>query len=1033
MDPANPFLQLVPARLPQAVARIRSQVWASVSTVTDISATAPSPAYIEWEAARKSVLKPIGKLPQHYGKLWDQRWYRLRLPEHRGETYLRWEDEAESTLYVDGVPYYGFDDPHRIAPLPKSLGKATGKETGRGTREVWVESIVCRTAIWHPHSDGLSPEGSLLKGAELLTRNDLAWEVLHDMLVLEDLMWQEIRAAFPAQEVNFGPIGVKPQLSILPPLLRRLLRHLDNAINALDGGGLADAKKVLKAAFADLKGNAATPRGILNGHAHIDLVWLWPERVGDRKAVHTFATMNRLFERYPEMRFAYSQPASYEAVERISPALSGVVKKRIKQGSWEAHGATYVESDTLLACGEALARSFLIGQEGFRGLSGKPSPILWLPDVFGYSGCLPQMMKETGVDYFFTTKLAWNAITPFPFTSFRWVGIDGSEVVSYLVNCSGSNQGIPGGGYNQNVFVGELRSGAANHKQCDVHPEFLAPTGFGDGGGGVTEEMCERARRVADIQGVPPAQWGSLSGFFDRLGGLRDKLPIYRGELYFEYHRGTYTTHGEIKAAMRAAERALQVREAVACVTGGGSIGQAAWKRVVFAQFHDYIPGSSIHEVYAEAKPELLGIAKSALDSSAKVLGGKGKKAVGISLFNPLPQPRLHRHAGKCLLLPPLAGAPVETFPAMETGKVTASATRMGNGRVDVRFDTAGRITRLSVDNKALPFTGAANAFMIYPEFPTTFEAWDIDRQALSLGKENHRKATVRVSAKDPLRAEVVFERPLGKSGKVSVHYILEAGSPVLRIDYDLDWKEENALLKTAFPTAFMGRHARFAIPYGSVRRPQLGGDTQAEAMWEVPASRWAVVSDDSESEGFFVVTEDKYGFSCRDGVLAPSLIRSAKITNEDRGHQRGTHPEPIRRTLAPNVCSDIGEHRIRIAIGRFDPAAPREEQPAALAETLFTPVLEYSGGPADCGFLGLEGGESLQPAWVVPGGKDSWTLRLHETLGRSGSCLILLAEGWKATPVDLSGALIGKSGSTIDFRPYQIASLRISRERGNP
>ena len=1005
MLPPNPFLQLVPSRVPQAVQRVREQVWLRLAEVESISATEASPTYVTWEKARAAALKPLGQRPLHYGKLWDQRWFKLPLPAVKAGTYLKWNDESEATLYVGGVPHYGFDVAHRFAPLPP------------GTREVWVETIVSQTAIWHPEATGLSPEGSRFSGAELFSRNDLAWDVLHDFLVLEDLMRDELRLAFPTRDGEFGAIGTKPTLGLLPPLLRQLLRFLDDAVNALDVSGLSGAKKALAKAFKELPGYGAGPSAVLTGHAHIDLVWMWPERVGEQKAVHTFATANRLMDRYPEMRFAYSQPASYEAVRRISPQLDKIVKSRIKQGWWEAEGATYVESDTLIACGEALLRSFILGQDGFRDLTGKASPILWLPDVFGYSGCLPQMMRETGVEYFFTTKLTWNAITPFPHSSFRWAGADGTEITAHI--CQNN-------GYNQVVSVRELRTGAAAHRQCDVHNEFLAPTGYGDGGGGVTEEMCERARRVADLAGVPASRWGTIGGFFDRLGKLRDELPVYRGELYFEYHRGTYTTHGDVKAAMRAAERALQVREAAACVVGGRALDPADWKRVVFAQFHDYIPGSSIHEVYIEGKPELAEIATRNLADSQTLLGKTKSKTRAI--FNPLPHPRVAFCDGEAFEIRPLSGQPWSSLSPVAFDAVSASPNRLANGRVDARFDAFGRLARFSVDGENVPLTRPANEFVLYPDFPHMFEAWDIDRQALSLGQPDNRKAKVLVVATCAHTASVVFKRPLGRASHVAVHYILDATSSVLRIEYQLDWREEQTLLKTHFPTKFVGRHARFAAPYGSVRRPQLGGDTQAEAMWEMPASRWAVVADDNESEGLFIVTESKFGFSCRDGVLSPSLVRSAKITLEERGANRGSHPENLRRTLAPSVFSDLGKYHIALAIGRFDPQAPREEQPAALADILFTPPLEYFGNVAQAGFLGLEGGDSLQPAWAMPVDQRTWTLRLHETLGRSGSALIHLNEGFSATPVDLSGKPLSKPTNTIAFRPYQIVSVKIER-----
>lgn len=1003
------MLQLVPGRVPQAIQRVRALVWRKLMDVTDVAATAPSPEHVPFAAGRRRALRRVAGT-HDYGKLWDQRWFRLRLPppgRSGGLRYLRWQDQAEATLYAQGRPWYGFDAAHRMAPLPS------------GVREVWVEAVVCQTAIWHPEATGLEPTGSRFEGAALFERDEQAWQALHDLLVLDDLMRVELRAAFPAREAEFGSLGGKPALHQIAPLLRRLLRYLNDAMDALDRNGVSALRRELKRAFAELPGYGAPPSALLTGHAHIDLVWMWPERVGEFKAVHTFATADRLLGQYPELHFGYSQPASYAAVGRRAPALMRAVRRRIRQGRWEPVGATEVESDTLIACGEALARSFLLGQEGFRALTGRPSPVLWLPDVFGYSGCLPQLMRETDVTGFFTTKLSWNAVNRFPHSSFVWAGQDGSEVVAHVASDLG---------YNQNVAVHDLRRGAEAHRQCDVHPEYLAPTGFGDGGGGVTEEMCERARRLADLAGVPAARWGRIDAFFERLRARRARLPVYRGELYLEYHRGTFTTHGDVKSAFRAVERALQAHEAVRCARGAGPVDQTPWRRIVFAQFHDYIPGSSVHEVYAEGKAEHAAIAKAAVRSARSELSSRSGRP---ALFNPLPHPRRVWQRGRLLRLPPLGGAPLADLPAEVAGAVEARATLLRSDRVEARFDASGRLRALKVDGRPVPWSGPANELWLYPDHPHRFEAWEIDRPTLSLGRPEVRRAQVKTEADVRGRAAVVFTRPLGARSQVTVRYTLEWGQPVLGIAYDIDWHEETTLLKAVFPTRFAGRDARFGAPFGSVRRPQGGGSLTAEAQWEVPMSRWCVVADDAESEGFWVATESKYGAACRDGTLGVSLLRSALITSEDRGANKGSHPETLRRTLSPHLHSDIGRHHIQLAVGRFDPAAPREEQPAALAELLFSPPVPYRGGTVSCGFLGLEGGTSLQPSWAMPEGKDRWVLRLHETLGRAGTARIKSAPGWRLTRVDLSGRSCGRlRNGRLAFRPYEVLSVRWESSR---
>ena len=1004
--PDNPFLQLVPSRIAPAMDRLARTIWQTVTSLEEIEGTEPNPQHSPWAQAASLPRTAVDRFPHVRGKLWDQQWFRIALPETPADqrVFLAWKDQAESTLYVNGMPYYGFDVAHKQAPLPP------------GIREVWIESVICQTGVWHPKATGLSPEGAILEGACLLHRNEAAWRAHCDLQVLADLLWEQLREVFPGREQEFTQNGTKPVFGLLPPLLRRLLRWIERVLNALESGGIDAAQAILEQAFRDLPGSNQPPAAVLTGHAHIDLVWLWPENVGEFKAVHTFATANRLMQEYPEFQFGYSQPASYEAVERLSPELMKAVRQRIQEGRWEAHGATYVESDTLLACGEALARSFLIGQEGFNDLTGKSSPVLWLPDVFGYAACIPQLMRETGADSFFTTKLTWNALNAFSYSSFRWIGADGSEVVAHL--CQNN-------GYNQTVSAKELRTGATAHRQCDIHPEFLAPTGYGDGGGGVTEEMCERARRCASLSGLPAVSWGRIDAFFERLHPLRNQLPAHRGELYFEYHRGTYTTHSDIKAGLRHAERSTQVWEAASCLRGLDSIDTSQWKRIVFAQFHDYIPGSSVHEVYDQARVELAGLAAKASGRSLEILSGPDA-GTEECIFNPLPQPVHFQHGRGTHLLPPLSATKLGDLKTLMLPKVEVSPKSLSNGRVEASFDELGRILSLNIDGVSVPFTGPAGALFLHPDHPHAFEAWDIDRHTLSLAVEELQTAEMALGD-----GEITFTKPLGKKSRVSIRYHLAPGDSALRIKYDLDWQEPHTLLKVSFPTAFLGRDARFGAPFGSVKRPQWPGMPTAEAMWEVPASRWGFVADDSESEGFFAVTQSKFGFSSREGCLGVSLVRSAQITREDRGAHAGSHPETIRRTLSPHEVSDIGNHTIDLAVGRFHAEMPRAEQPAALAESLFQEPVAFKGRPGNCGFLGLEGGESLQPVWAVPAGDKCWTLRLHETLGRSGRVRVKLAEGWNIHQVDLSGRRSTNQPvqGMVKFSAYQVVSLQISKD----
>jgi alpha-mannosidase len=1005
MLPDNPFLQLTIPRATRTLSRLHALIWKEVAAVP-CSFAGSRPVPVVWESARKLAYKPVD-FPFRWGQLFDQGWFKLRVPrvEEKGTIYLHWDDQGEGTAYVDGVPYYGFDVAHRYCALP------------RNATEIYIEGLCLQSAIWHPKATGLDPKGSRLNKAALFTRNGLAWEAWHDLRVLFELALEEAKANHPTSQPKTVGYGYLQSVDVVSPLYRRLLRALDDGVNAFDKGGLLAVCKSLKQSYKKFKGQADRIRAVVTGNAHIDLVWLWPERTGEYKATHTFSTMNRLMDLYPEFVFGYSQPASYDAVNRISPRLMGQVKKRIASGKWEALGATEVESDTLLACGEALARSFLLGQKGFQRLQGKPSRVLWIPDVFGYCGSLPQIMQQTGVDYFFTTKLTWSNIHLFPYSSFIWRGIDGSEV---LVHVTQEN------GYNQLLTVPELRQGARAYRQSDVHDEFLCPTGFGDGGGGVTEEMCERARRMQSLAGMPEVGWGRVDSFFDSLNSVRKKLPVWQGELYLEYCQGIFTTHSDLKARFRECERALQSWEAVRCTMGGGELDDHPWRRLVFAQFHDYIPGSSIWEVYEEGLPELATISETALTSAAKELSNGRTRA----LFNPLPIGRIFliEDGSKAVRLEPLTGTPLADLPAIEPIRPTQATTRkLQSAEVSATFDSKGRITTLTFGEHKIAARAPLGDLMIFPDFPHDFEAWNIDRQTLSLGTAVESSAHASVLEQNGLSAMVEFRRKLGKASNVAIRYRLDAFQPVLHIEYEIEWHEEMSLLKVLFPTGYTGRTARYGAPFGSVQRGQLAGPPRDEAMFEVPASRWAIIGDDGDMEGLGVVTQAKYGFSCRDGELGLSLLRSPRVTGEDPGSSQ-LFPSGLRRGGKRASCSDQGHHVIRLALCFHSPQTTRENMAPTLAETLFTPALPYMGSAVEAGFLGLEGVESLIPCWAKPAADGrGWVLRLHETMGRRGIARLRLRTGLKAYRTDLSEQAKNlKPVREITVTPYELVSLRI-------
>ncbi|MEM6561793.1 MAG: glycoside hydrolase family 38 C-terminal domain-containing protein, partial [Planctomycetota bacterium] len=591
-------------------------------------------------------------------------------------------------------------------------------------------------------------------------------------------------------------------------------------------------------------------------------------------------------------------------------------------------------------------------------------------------------------------------------SSFKWVGHDGSEVLTHISWNPYNNQATPE----------EIKFFAQAHRNSGVHRDTLLPIGFGDGGGGTTEDMCERARRTADLASMPKTRWGRIESFFDRMAEVADELPSWRGEMYVENHRGVQTTHGDLKHAYRRAERALQTHEAVRCALGKGALDDTPWQRVCFVQFHDALPGSSVQEVYDEQVPELNGIADAHERAAAEELvGGLPASAGEPCVFNPLPTQCLARVDGEIVTLPPLAG--ITTASAQRVNDmVTVDGMTIRNGRVSATLTEDGRVAELVIDGRPIAIAEPLGQLYWFRDLPARYDAWNLDRNTLSNSMLPDTQVTV-----DHETDSIAFTRSVGPASTVALRYALSPGSCVLAVTAEVDWQETESLLKIAFATAYAGVNARFGAPFGSTLRAQQPGDVRDDALFEVPASRWATVADDGEREGLMLLTESKYGFGCHGGLMHISLLRSALVTDAELDRTIRDLPEG-----KSGWFSDIGKHTIRLALGRFDAEAPRAETPAGLCGTFFAEPIQYHGKPVTAGLLGIDGGASLVPVWARPT-DGGFVLRLNETLGRRGTAKLRLADGLAAEFVDLKGDSLGKCDGTVPFTPYQLISVRIS------
>lgn len=1016
----NPLQQLIPQRIwavdqrlkPLIVARSEALVVRGGPVTSDL---------ISLQRATKQRMRPVtpGERFGEPGDTWQQRWFVIEIPpakrSERGQRYLRWDCDGEATAYLNGSVWAGFDIAHREHLLPDSGGT------------IYLASGTWQTAIWHADNkrwDRAWPPQ--FHAAEIVVRDPIAWTAWHDFRALRELMGMWLK---DAGWEGSGSFGYSAPLHTAPAPLRRLLRGLDAAVDAFDREGLSAFAEALTGLLKAFRGNADLGRAELIGHAHLDLVWLWPEAVTEAKGVHTFASMLRLMERYPEFVFSQSSPALYQAIERLDPKLSTAVKTRIDEGRWEATGAMMVEADVTLPSGEGLARSLIYGQQRFTELRGEPSKLLWIPDVFGYSTCLPQLLRQVGVEWFFTTKLTWSAVTKFPHSSLNWRGNDGSEILTHLCPT----------GYNGEADISTMRQAMADNQQSAEYDGVLLPIGYGDGAGGTTEAQIERARRFADLAGSPRASWTTGEAFFGRLNKVRSQLPTFQGELYLEYHRGTYTSQSDFKAEYRRAERALQAHEAALVLTGQPALPAAAWERLLFAQFHDAIPGSSIKIVYDQMVPELRALADQH-EAEAQRLIRSGRRRRGVLVTNPLPianrvvislpdgdhsalstpdgvtVPVQQAASGEWLASVDLAGlgsarlVSAET-PQAVTNPLTVTTTELANDRVQASF-ADGQLQRLVIDGAALDLRGSG--FRLYPDYPAAFDAWDIDRATMALGEPCLEALSLKVVERGPVRAVLAGRGKLGDGSTAEVRYVLAAGSDQLEVEVLVDWQEQHRLLKFHCATGYCGSHARFGAPFTSVCRPQVPGHQSDESQWEVAGSRWAAVTDDDGITGLAMISECRYGYSCRDGDLAMSLLRSP------------TYPDP--------VC-DQGRHHLRLALGWYRPQTTASSlSTAAAAEAVYATTLVVSGGELLPSPLAMVEAGSLAPAAVKPA-EDGLgvVVRLHECAGSRGTAVIELADRPKRVElVDLTerrqGRLqrIDQHRYAVDYQPYQIVSLRV-------
>ena len=602
------------------------------------------------------------------------------------------------------------------------------------------------------------------------------------------------------------------------------------------------------------------------GHAHMDLAWQWPIRETKRKGLRTFSTVLRNMERYPDYIFGASQPQLYDWVKADSPELYSQIKERIKDGRWEAQGAMWVEADTNVSGGEALIRQLLYGKKFFKEEFDKDMEVLWLPDVFGYNASLPQMLKKSGVPYFMTIKLSWSRHNNHPHHTFKWEGIDGSEVLVHMP---------PEGEYNSTAMPWAIKKIENEYIDKCVSDEALLLFGIGDGGGGPGECNLEALKREKNLSGLVPVKQEQSIEFFHRLEAGKERYKTFKGELYLEKHQGTYTTQARNKKYNRKMEKLLREAEFALIVTGADYPQEeleAIWKEVLLYQFHDILPGSSIKRVYDESL-ERYEILKRKTEDIIKSAYGDGDYIINSLSWD---RNEWVKKDNKWynVTVPAMGSAKFEN--GIESKEIKQENTGvLENECVKVTFDIDGSI--VSVWDKIAQrecIEANSNRFAIYYD---DGDCWDFSESYRERAPRYFELVKVDAYIDGPvkmLKQEYIF----GNS-KLWQTVSITDGSPVVTFDTEVDWNESKKMLRTAFYTNIITDNVTCDIQYGAVSRPMHNNTTWDMAKYEICAHKYIDLSENNY--GVALINDCKYGHYVKDGVMDLNLLRSPDFPGE--------------------------------------------------------------------------------------------------------------------------------------------------------
>ncbi|HJP83804.1 MAG TPA: glycoside hydrolase family 38 C-terminal domain-containing protein, partial [Fimbriimonadaceae bacterium] len=810
-------------------------------------------------------------------------------------------------------------------------------------------------------------------------------------------------------------------------------------------------RKIIRDAFGSLSGDVKHTLYPV-GHAHLDTAWLWPLDITRKKMAHTTATQLGLLERYPEYVFVHSQASQYEWLEKEYPKLFERVKAAIDRGQWEPVGSMWVEADCNLTGAESLVRQFLYGRRYFREKLGYETHDMWLPDVFGYSAALPQILDKFNIRYFLTQKISWNQFNKFPHHTFWWQGIDGTKVWSHFP---------PADSYCASGEPKEVLRSVKNYKDHGRADQSLYVFGHGDGGGGPTERHLEFIRRGRVAPNYPEMLGGKRAIDFFREAKARSKdLATWVGELYLELHRGTYTSQAANKKGNRVSEFLLRDAELLACFSPGfpkdypGDALEAAWKLILLNQFHDIIPGSSVNEVYRDSDADYEEISKVGariIESSLKKIGQRLDSADmdrPVALFHnsqvasqaeiPWSEPeypsaietaeellpvQLVEEFGERKIIFETPHTALGTVaigdlcdaPAKPKTRLKTQNRKIENHEWSVKFDGNGNITSIESLEDSSEFIEAgklANLFQLLDDKPLFWSAWDVDVYAYETAQDLVKSESFEIVERGPVRVAAEVVKRFGKS---TIRQRISLGpTPGIRFDTEIDWHEEDKMLKVAFPLNVNAARATYEIQFGSVERPTHYNTSWDMARFEVCAQKWVDVSEGDQ--GVALINVGKYGHDVNGNVMRLSLLRAPK---------------------APDPECDMGVHRFTyILLPHYGPHNYAGVVQAAYAvnapvrHAFLTPKLGNNGALPT--LVGCDDRNVVIESVKKAEDSNEIVVRLYECHNARGRAELTCALPIKSAALcdleesELSKLEVMDGAVSFDYRPFEILTIRL-------